>query len=265
MLARCFLPFLAMQCVMHLQADTREVVRIRSDGHATVFAQYRQGGKLRIENVDGDSSRPSVTISNPERGVTYILYLSSRKYVEVSGHIDWIRPLAEWIARPPHVRESGKRVNIYYEVIDTGEREQFFGRTARHLLLRERHVAEPGACEHTHEIDKDGWYLPWPTSGKTQISYRLVSYAGFAGYICHDTVVKHGDSRPPGFAVRETTGLTTLEVLEFSDEPLHKRLFEVPSGFRKVDRLAGYSPVNWSAYLEMEWSELERAVESWFE
>jgi hypothetical protein len=263
--ARCFLAFAVLLCVAGLQADTREVVRIAANGHETTYAQYVRGAKIRTENLDKDGSRPPVTIENPERRATYMLDPSSRKYIEQPWYTDWILPLAQWIARPPRVRKSNKRVDIYYEVSDTGERQQFFGRTARHLLLRERHVAEPGACERTYEIDKDGWYLPRPKSGKTQISYRLVSYIGFAGYRCQDIVIKHGDSRPPGFAVRETTDSITREVLDFSDAPLDESLFEVPSGFQKVDRLPRYQPPSWYAQWQWEWAELERAVESWFE
>lgn len=258
---RCFLAFAAMLCASRLQADTREVVRITANGHETTYAQYLQGDKIRTENLEKNSPRPSVTVENPARRATYILDPSSRRYIEQPWYTDWIRPLTQWIARPTRVRESGKRVDIYYETIDTGERQQVFGRTARHLLLRERHVAEPGACERTREIDKDGWYLPWRESGKA----RLVFYLGFAGYRCQDIVIKHGNPRPPGFAIRETTDSITREVLEFSDDPLDESLFEVPSGFQKVDRLPGYQPASWYAQWQWEWTELERAIDSWFE
>jgi len=55
------------------------------------------------------------------------------------------------------------------------------------------------------------------------------------------------------------------EILEMSDDPLDKSLFEVPSGFRKVDALPGQPSMTWSERLEMEWRALEQAFESRFE
>ncbi|MDQ2711247.1 MAG: hypothetical protein M3Y24_03245 [Acidobacteriota bacterium] len=57
----------------------------------------------------------------------------------------------------------------------------------------------------------------------------------------------------------------TREVLELSNDPLDKSLFEIPSGFKKVDALPGSPAMSWSQQLAMEWAQLERAFESWFD
>jgi hypothetical protein len=46
---------------------------------------------------------------------------------------------------------------------------------------------------------------------------------------------------------------------------LDKKLFEVPSGFGKVDSLPGQSAMSASQRLAWEWAQLERAFNSWFE
>ncbi|MDQ2711248.1 MAG: hypothetical protein M3Y24_03250 [Acidobacteriota bacterium] len=165
-----------------LRADTHSVIKTTVAGHETVFTQYMQGMNMRTEDLSDDVARRRVTIYNFERKARYALDLESREYVEWHAQSpDLILCLAQRIARPPRIRESGKVVNIYYETIDTGEQKQFFGRTAKHLLMRERHVAEPGACEHTYQTEKDGWYIPRAKPGTTKGSYHLVSYRSFTG------------------------------------------------------------------------------------
>lgn len=247
-------------------ADTRTVIKTTFAGDETIYAQYLQGKNMRTEDLTSDSSRRPVTIWNSGQKTMYLLDLQSQEYVEQGPHgADWILLLAQWISRPPAIRESGKVVNIYYETFDTGERREFLGRMASHFLLRERHVAEPGACDWTREREKDGWYIPAPKTGTVARSYLLASYTGFINTTCHDMVVNHGVPSLPGFPVLETDGSMTREVLELSNDPLDKSLFEVPGGFRKVDALPGYPSVTWFERLGNDWRELERAFESRFE
>ncbi len=267
MRAICVAVLLTALLTISLRADTREVTKITVAGHETIFATYVQGNAMRTEHLSQNSSRQLVMIDRLDRKVRYILDVPARKYVEQQSQApDLILSLAQWIARPPRNRDSGKTVNLYYETVDTGERKQFFGRTAKHLLLRERHVAEPGACNHTYDMERNGWYLPLAEPDTAQASYHLVGHIAFSDRAgCGDTVVKHGIPPSPGFPVLETNGSMTREILDLSYEPLDKTLFEVPSGFQKVDALPGYPQMSWSAYLEMEWMQLERAFESWFE
>lgn len=258
------LAILLVVVVAPVCADLREVTKVTIAGHETVYAQYVQGKNRRTEDLGQDHSPRLATIWNPERKTRYELDLRSQEYVEHHpGSADWIFSLAMWIARAPRLHESGKTVNIYYEAIDTGERREFFGHTAKHLLVSERHVAQPGACEPTYQIQKDGWYIP-PAEAGARGSYHLSAYAGFAGR-CLDTIVKHGVSSPPGIPVLERDGEVTREILALSNDPLDKSLFEIPSGFRKVDALPGRPAVTSSDRLALEWRLLEQAVESWFE
>ncbi len=227
-----------------------------------------------MENINS-STRQRATIFNFERKAMYVLDPESRQYMELASSQDILLALAGWIARPPRMRDSGKTVNIFYETVDTGERRQMFGREAEHLLTRERHRAEPGACEIDRETDTDGWYIPVSKA-------RAIGLRNYGAYIsggnCRDTVVKHGEALRRGFPLSETTttrylrsgdpsfsGATTREVLELSTDPLDKNLFEIPDGFKKVDSLPGQPSPTWSDRLQMEWAQLERAVQSWFE
>ena len=56
-------------------------------------------------------------------------------------------------------RHVGGRVHVSYDVRDTGERREMFGRTARHLVVTIRQTARPGACAASQQTVQDGWYI----------------------------------------------------------------------------------------------------------
>ncbi len=260
----CGVFFLVALLTASLRADMRQLVQTTIDGHKTIYAEYLRGGNRRILDFGSDSVRRPVMIENFERKMKYLLDMRSREYVEMPPHSPGLlMNLALWIARPPRVRESGKTVNIFYEAVDTGERKEFFGRTAKQFILRERYVAEPGACEQTRQSESHGWYIPAAEPRPAERSWGLVAFTN--GVSCQDKVVRHGNPLPPGLAIFTTDGSMTRQVLELSTAPLDNRLFEVPAGFMKVDALHGELPVSWSSRMEMEWVFLERAFESWFE
>jgi hypothetical protein len=248
-----------------LMADTREVIKTTVGGKRMLEAQYFQGKSFRTETLSEDGATLKATIENFEHKAMYQLDMELREYMEWRAQSpDLILSLARWISRPQRPYESGKTVNIYYETVDTGERREFFGHTARHLFLRERHVAEAGACELTHQIEKNGWYLPRDERTKAKVAYLQVTFDLAGSGTCHDTVLKHGDPSVPGFPVLESCGSLTRQILELSNSPLDKKLFEVPNDFRKVEALPGQQPVSEFRMLGMEWEELRRALESWF-
>ena len=172
-----------------------------------------------------------------------------------------ILTLASWIARPAGVHESGKTVHIYYETLDTGESRQKFGQTAKHLILRERVVAEPGACDQSRQRDTDGWFLP---AENPQTKPELHTFAAIRNQTCRDQIVRHGKPPELGIAIYEKDGQITREMLEFSRDNLDDSLFNVPRDFKKVDTLAGERSASWHERLGMEFSELGRAFETWF-
>ncbi len=246
-----------------LFAETRTVTRTSSP--ETTCTSYVQGQNERTECLNQDGSHSPVTIRNSERNVIYQLDLASRKYVESQSQAsDFILTLATWITRPPRFYESGKTVNIYLETVDTGERRQFFGRTAKHLVISSRQVADPGACGLTQENVKEGWYIPDSESRPTQGHYYLAGMGSRGGRICQDKLIFHGNAASPGIAVLERNGSFTTEVLELS-EAVDKKLFEVPGGFEKVVSLPGQPTMSAPQRITWEWAQLEWAFHSWFE
>jgi len=156
-------------------------------------------------------------------------------------------------AKSRQVEYTGGQLDIWIENIDTGERQEMFGHTARHIITRDRRVPGAGACSKGSESEYDGWYIDYsvlpewrrPEKGKFGI------VAGFSSG-CRDKIEVHRSGVEPGFPMKvtsrqlsqrlrpdgsqETVTLTSLtEVIEFSQAPLDPALFEVPPDFRKVD------------------------------
>jgi hypothetical protein len=232
--------------------DLKIVSRDTAGGSEITLAQRRQGSRIRVDRGD------SATIVNVADGSTYVLDLRNRTWTPQRSHDDPLLVLASWMWRPPRVRESGKTVEIWYETMDTGERREMFGRTASHLITRERRVAEPGACTGSSETETDGWYIP-PESPRRYAAYVLGS-----NHACRDTMVTHGARPINGLplleTVRDGTGTRIHEVTEYSEQPLDPALFAPPGDFRRVD-----SSETWVGRVGSDLQQVERAFESWFD
>lgn len=249
-----------------LKADLHEVVKTTVDGRATVQESFIQGKKVRTEFVEPDGTR-FVTIQDTGLQKIYDLDVAAKQYAVHQTAPDLLDSLAIWIRRPARTRDSGKNVNVFLEVTDTGERRSLFGRTAKHFLVRERYVADPGACMRSHEIDKDGWYFaPVPGGSSERGSYLLVAFSAFrGGFECRDRMALHGNSPSLGEPALEVSGAVTRELIGLSNQPLDRGLFELPGGFRQVDALHGQQAISWSEKMHIEFAQLSNAFASWFE
>lgn len=132
--------------------------------------QYTRGRNSRTEI--GDAFGPQVIwIYNGDRQLRYALDPATRAYT-----VRRIEP------RKPdpllRARESGKAIDVYRDYVDTGERRWMFGHLARHVILSERRVPEPGACSagQGEQLTKtDGWYIDLPEQR------QRIAYLGFGG------------------------------------------------------------------------------------
>ncbi len=232
-------------------ADSKIVSRDTGGHYDVVATEYRQGLNVRVEF----SNR--VTIFNAGEHRVYQLDLRARTWTVSAQSTSPLLLLATWIQRSPRVHESGKTVNVWYQTTDTGERREMFGHTASHLITHERRVADAGACSGNSETVTDGWYIERSRGSRSEIFLR-------GDGECRDIVVTHGERPITGYPLLETakTGTSTRrhEVLEYSDKPLDRALFDPPRGFRQM-------PGNetWMARVESDWQQLEWAFKSWFD
>jgi hypothetical protein len=176
------------------------------------------------------------------------------------------REFTEWPIRPFPTREEligrvqveppppppGPNVRVETETVDTGERKQFFGREARHVITTRRvtWLAEPNRENRQTLID--GWYIDLDTS----VSCEPWWWSERSGHaFAYATVHREGDPRTPavrpifedigeperGYVVQSRTteaeSICELEVIELSTAPLDSALFDVPIGFVRVEQI----------------------------
>lgn len=258
-----------------VSADTRTVTKTTflgpySGDRETISTEYQQGDNRRFESEVSVSNSPARQLISITLGgrMSYQLDPKTREYTEYQiPQTPPPRPGAQEPGSSITTYQSGKTLDIYVEITDTGERKEFFGQTAEHLIWRERRVAEPGACGMSSTREIDGWYFPEPENMRPRGIVMLMSSSGHGGKMCVDKIVVHG-RQPGGLAVIKNDGVLKVEILELSHEPLDKSLFEVPSGYTKAQNLPMLQsppppPPTWSQMLEREWEQLLRELETW--
>ena len=144
------------------------------------------------------------------------------------------------------VRTSGGVVTYITSTIDTGERKEMFGFTARHLKSSMMIEPSPDACmKDKMRIERDGWYIDLQyglncgVEGPPQMG-RPMQPGG-----CRDQVrYKRSGNANLGFPLIETTTIygadgsamssNTKEVIELSRQPQDAALFDVPAGYTEA-------------------------------
>ncbi|HKE60347.1 MAG TPA: hypothetical protein VKB46_26730, partial [Pyrinomonadaceae bacterium] len=131
--------------------------------------------------------------------------------------------------------------------VDTGERKEMFGFTARHVKSSMTIESSPDACNRVKQrTEMDGWYIDlnvaldcrlgspgtMPTFGaarptcRDQARFRREG-TGKIGYPLIETMTIYGEGG-------QVTYSTTKEVVELSREPLDIALFDVPAGYTEA-------------------------------
>ncbi len=127
--------------------------------------------------------------------------------------------------------------------VDTGERKEMFGFTARHVKTTMSIESSPDACSPMKQkMETDGWYIDFAyglncETGGGQLATSTQPAGG-----CRDRMRfnRQGAART-GYPLIETTTMygpggevaftSTREVVELSREPLDAALFDVPTGY----------------------------------
>lgn len=180
--------------------------------------------------------------------------------------------IVEW---PPEVQSNslpGTVIKIERRTSDTGERKQFFGRTARHLVSRVTLSDGPQTLI-------DGWYIEasgLPATRSVSGGYVAVLTLGVAGQGPPRIELEQFGPAPEGLAVWQKTTSTLVlpsnslhhervsEVTELSERALPDTLFQPPTGYRRVTNLlyAASQPTasTWAELIRERWQK----ITDWF-
>jgi hypothetical protein len=270
-----------------------------TNGHRSTVTRYIQGQRSRTEGRNeggwaGKPGEPANYTYGPPRATIFqcdmhrVLELNLQDHEYTLHELDdQGRPNGGAKPIPISTKESGGTLTINVETIDTGERKQIFGRTARHVIRRDKRVAGPGACGQSGETESDGWYTDLEEQNGCMATPKAragvaIAVLSTGGWVCKDKIeVRRTGTTEMGFPLKlkttsrdvtvlpdgtskEVTGTFENEVTELSKQPLDPALFELPAGFTQVTTLKDQPPVPASVAIRQWWERLKRSVRSWF-
>lgn len=216
----------------------------------TWAVHYRRTMMRRVDSF-GAGTTPSIAdIANCETKTGFLIDLSAHEYRNYK-----VVKFASEAQFGEYLKKTGRTaVQVESKTVDTGERKEFFGYSAKHFVTTTRRADDNGRGE---EETIDGWYIEHelpdrscapdfaPIEPYYVIGTALVNYPDVAQF-------HHTGPLPTGMAVRlkltgklaatkdGTAGRTiTIEktVEDLSDSPLSPSLFDLPSGFHENPQL----------------------------
>ena len=146
------------------------------------------------------------------------------------------------------------------ETVDTGERKEVFGHTARRVVTTRRIIPLAGAKRGADTMVTDGWYIDLDTHISCEPSWRsprsghafltshrqgekgdVPTFKGVGeaerGFVIASKGTSSGAITLPDGSTRQHVSTWEREVTELSTAPIDPTLFEIPSGFRLVERI----------------------------
>jgi hypothetical protein len=143
-------------------------------------------------------------------------------------------------------RTRGGLVTMTVNTVDTGERKEMFGFTARHLKRTMSSQSSPDACNPNQiRMETDGWYINLEYGLDCGSSDKPPQMGRTAVGGCQDRYqFKRTGPAKLGYPLMETTTMygadgsamftRTQEVVELSRQPLEASLFDVPAGYTEA-------------------------------
>jgi hypothetical protein len=148
-------------------------------------------------------------------------------------------------------------VLVETETVDTGERKELFGHTARHVVTTRRIIPLAGAKRGADTTVTDGWYIDLNThiscepswrSGHAFVTFHQQGEEGDvptftdvgepeSGFAVASKRTSSGTITSPDGSTRQHVSTWETEVTELSTAAIDPALFEIPSGFRLVERI----------------------------
>jgi hypothetical protein len=249
---------------------SKVVVQNNLAGRLSEVTTYMASDRRRIEirssvqrkNPDGSTEtmdRTNVVIMRCDLGQSFTLNLETKEYTaSVFPPVPLTAEQRESLGLNKPPSEGTPTLRLETTTVDTGERKEFFGRLARHVIITTKQTPLEGSHAEAGETVSDGWYIDFER--RLACEPRRDGANGWLGASGGRREVQpekpefvNTGPRESGFPVRvkRTSPATKTwpdgrtesfqsrvesEVTQFEEGPLDPALFEVPADFKKVER-----------------------------
>jgi hypothetical protein len=158
---------------------------------------------------------------------------------------------------------STPTLRIETTTVDTDERKQMFGRTARHIITTKKETPLTPPLSDPQVSVTDGWYIdfdPYVSCDSFRHAVRDDAYLAVAmggspgkfefihhgklelGYPVQQLVTIEIECKLPGGSEKQSVPKVETLVTQLERVPADPALFEIPAGFKRVKELDSESP-----------------------
>ena len=247
--------------------SSEEVIYLQND-HRRKEHRDEYYGTTRADGTADVRYGPRVaSITRCDLEQRFELNLEDRQY-EAWPYVQTLVAKAESAAQRPLLPQMGPpgppTVRVEITTFDTGERKNFFGHMARHVITTTKQSPLAGSHFQLLEFITDGWYIdvetrlscePWAGSGIGLHDRRILPMGPLEKY---DLVEKgvpesglavewrdtyHGIRTEPDGTRKEFSFSRETKITQFVEGALDPALFEVPSSYRKVQTIDRNPPM----------------------
>ena len=232
-----------------IAGDFKIVTRMTVAGNSTQSTTMIKGRRERSETTisAGTYSMSTVNITQCDMRRTIQVNDKARRYLITPMDLDdTTSSPAPRTSAGGGTSQRGGLITMLINTVDTGERKEMFGFTARHLKRTMSFQSSPDACSQQQmKMDTDGWYINLEyglncgsmrppqtnygagrTSCRDRYEYKITGPQNL-GYPLVETTTMYG-------ADGSVTNTITKEVTELSRQTLDASLFEIPAGYTEA-------------------------------
>lgn len=234
-----------------ISGDFRITLRTSLGGQSTQSTTMIKGARERNETSmnAGGFSINTVNITQCDMRRTIQINDRAHKYLITPMDTDSPSGEAETGSTGAPAGAGSRRggvVTLSMNTIDTGERKEMFGFTARHLKRTTMMESSADACNQQRmKIETDGWYINLEYGLSCPANRPPQTGRGAAPAGCRDRFV-YRNTGPTnlGYPLQETTTMygadgtatytMTKEVIDLSRQTLDAALFDIPAGYTEA-------------------------------
>jgi len=233
-----------------------QTIYVQGDRKRMEFRNY--AGQQKADGQQWSSGPRLVAITRCDLGQIFELNLDAAEYVSAPYPP---KPLTQaeiegrGLRKADISQSSEPTLRIETTTLDTGERKEFFGHTARHVIITRKQIPLERSHSEPQETVTDGWYIDLdpqvscdrrPRKGKQAHAYLVARNKpaekpefvdigeSETGFPVQSSMVSKGTYTLPGGTNKQTNSKTETLVTQLELGSLDPGLFEIPPRFKHV-------------------------------